>query len=383
MSVRFSSVVSWSILLLAIGCSAPVGGRGGGSSGCIEGQQIECSCSNGAQGHQTCTADGKYDPCVCDGGPPADVVDGVADVADDAVETDGEVADDPDAEDPTDTAEDVEETVEDVVDDPGQEPDPGPDDPGPQPDTKPPEGCTDPVFAFPGSHVTTMTLPKDPAEFLCDANGDGVFDADDGDYNSFAITLSTGGVDLNGMLKDGIETNSHLLFFEHFGYAPSQEYTLNLLRGSAKETQSPCDAAGGEDCQWLIDPDKSIEPETCARTSSLANAKISASVMSAGPGKAVVPFPMGPLAWVDVTLTSVRVAGVASGEIDLEAGRICGVFGRAGFLTAITDLCSLDNTLTICGVQSILSSLLSCDNELCTVTLTFEANATAGMELAP
>ncbi|MFT7623449.1 MAG: hypothetical protein ACI9WU_002632 [Myxococcota bacterium] len=333
-------------------------------------------------GAQACLDDNTFEACVCDGAPTdttaGDATDATDATASDAVsDTDGQ---------PTDDV---------VADTTGQ--DAGPEDAGGQdaggedvveptdagPDTGPPAGCGAPYFSWPASHIVSLTIPDTADQYLCDANGDGQFTEADGDFNKLASTLQTGGVDIPGLFTSVVAVGTHILLLERTSGPPFD--ALNLLRGSTSNVQTPCNEAGGLACDWLVDP-KSIDLVTCDRESVLSDAKVTAGVLQAGPGKVVFPFAMGPTAWIDVHMISVRAAGVVTDidtGFDVAAGRICGLFGRQSILDAMANLCTLDGTLGICPMLPILPQLLVCDGELCTVTLAFESVATKELTLGP
>lgn len=120
--------VTFATVCLAAACSG-TGGGPEGSDGCTEGRSLQCTCSNGKSGAQTCRADGTWSECTCDGSTSPN---------DTGTATDTGVADTSMAPDVSDTKTSGDANPSDTTDT-GPSPDTGAEDTGPPADTPSPD----------------------------------------------------------------------------------------------------------------------------------------------------------------------------------------------------------------------------------------------------
>lgn len=316
-----------------------------GPGACVPGQSIQCWCSDGSSGAQVCLANGTYGACSCSGS-----------------------TDTTDVTDTTDTTD---------IPDTGPTPDEGtpppdegtpPPDPG-KPDPGTPPSCDSPTFSPFSAHITTASLPTEPELFACDANGDGLVGEADGNFNKFAALLKTASVDLDGALKSTIENRAEILLLELAGYGggDASGFSVNMLYGVdlAAQPDPTCQDLLGGACTWGI-AQASLDEKTCQRLVEFPDAESKSSALSAGPGDFSLDVPLDDGAALPLLFSGGRIAGVTSGQLTISDGRLCGRFPRKVFLDGIKALCEgPPPEPTICGVEVILPSLLTCEVDAC------------------
>ena len=402
LAITVLALASLALAALALAsCAAGGGGSGSGKSGdaaggaCIPGKQDQCWCADGSASAQLCLADGTYGPCGCAGETTGETT-GDTTGGETTGETTGGETTGGETTGETTGGETTGETTGGETtggettggETTGGETTGGETTGGETTgETTRGDGCTDPIFVSPSTRLVTMGLPAEAGSFLCDANSDGQVNANDGQFNTAAGLLVTGGVDVNAYFQSAIGLEDHILILELLGYGGGDQagFDVNLLRGAGKETQpnANCNDELGETCLWNI-PSGELDQATCARKSVMPNGKVGGPLITAGPGSISFPLILAPNGWLDLTLENARVAGVLSGDVGIDAGRLCGTFQRTPFLNALDDLCSLDGSLSICALKGVLPGLLDCGGtETCTLVVSFESKPTAGLQVVP
>jgi hypothetical protein len=240
-------------------------------------------------------------------------------------------------------------------------------------------------FSDQASHIVSLTLITDTAQYACDANDDGQIDADDGSLNA----LLTGGLiagfigDVNAQIEPTVTSGDLMILLELAGYAGADaaDLTTNMYLGSAVADQPDptcgVDANLGGVCDWNIDP--ASFDDNCDPLISMPCA-VNGGFLGCGPADISLNLPIAGLP-LELAISSGRVQGQLSGGVNLTGGRLCGSIPKKVITDGLTAACEGPDAPSFCAYVGLIGGFITCDP--CTLVAGLEGVEATSLTLGP